>query len=75
MDQRPAKWRRDDVDFYRLEQTQFNAQILDGVNTTLFGYGGCVPGPTIRVTRGRKVREPPGLLGTLAVALAVGTLR
>ena len=55
MAQRPEKWRRDDVDFYRLEQTQFTAEILAGVRTTLFGYGGCAPGPTIRVPRGRKV--------------------
>jgi FtsP/CotA-like multicopper oxidase with cupredoxin domain len=55
MEQRPAKWRRDDVDFYRLEQRQFSAQILAGVNTALWGYSGCVPGPTIRVNRNRKV--------------------
>jgi spore coat protein A len=53
--QRPLKWQRDDVDFYRLEQTEFTAQILKGVDTKLWGYGGCVPGPTIRATRDRKV--------------------
>jgi spore coat protein A, manganese oxidase len=55
MEQRPAKWKRDDVDFYRLEQKQFTGQILKGVNTRLWGYAGVVPGPTIRATRGRKV--------------------
>src|SRR3954454_22454682 len=53
--QRPKKWQRDDVDFYRFEHRQFTAQILPGVNTRLFGYEGCVPGPTIRATRNRKV--------------------
>jgi FtsP/CotA-like multicopper oxidase with cupredoxin domain len=53
---RPAKWEnRTDVDFYRFEQVPFTAQVLAGVNTTLWGYAGCVPGPTIRATRGRKV--------------------
>jgi FtsP/CotA-like multicopper oxidase with cupredoxin domain len=55
MEQRPAKWKRDDVDFYRLEQKQFTGQILKGVNTRLWGYAGAVPGPTIRATRGRRV--------------------
>jgi spore coat protein A, manganese oxidase len=55
MEQRPAKWKRDDVDFYRLEQKQFTGQILKGVNTRLWGYAGAVPGPTIRATRGRTV--------------------
>jgi spore coat protein A, manganese oxidase len=55
MAQRPAKWQRDDVDFYRFEQVEFSAQILAGVNTKLFGYAGSVPGPTIRAKRNRKV--------------------
>src|SRR3712207_6259772 len=46
---RPLKWRNADVDYYRLEQKEFTAQILAGVNTKLFGYNGHVPGPTIRV--------------------------
>jgi spore coat protein A len=62
--QRPLKWQRADVDYYRLEQVAFSAQVLKGVNTQLFGYGtadasgrvvGSVPGPTIRVARDRKV--------------------
>jgi spore coat protein A len=55
MTQRPTKWQRDDVDFYRFEQVEFTAQILAGVNTKLFGYAGSVPGPTIRARRNRKV--------------------
>jgi spore coat protein A, manganese oxidase len=55
MEQRPAKWRSADVDFYRLEQKQFTGQLLKGVNTKLWGYSGVVPGPTIRATRGRRV--------------------
>ncbi len=55
MDQRPAKWRDEKVDFYRLEQKEVTAQILAGVNTKLFGYNGHIPGPTIRVNRNRKV--------------------
>jgi spore coat protein A, manganese oxidase len=55
MAQRPKKWQRDDVDFYRMEQVEFTAQILKGVNTKLWGYAGSVPGPTIRAARNRKV--------------------
>jgi FtsP/CotA-like multicopper oxidase with cupredoxin domain len=53
--QRPVKWRRDDVDFYRLEQVAVRAQILAGVTTQVWGYGGSVPGPTIRAIRNRTV--------------------
>ena len=60
MEQRPAKWQRSDVDYYRLEQTEFSAQVLKGVNTKLWGYGGCVPGPTIRATRNRKASPRSG---------------
>jgi spore coat protein A len=52
---RPTKWRNADVDFYRFEQVSVKASVLAGVTTTLFGYDGVVPGPTIRMNRGRKV--------------------
>jgi FtsP/CotA-like multicopper oxidase with cupredoxin domain len=50
--------------FIRIQQGAFDAQILKGVTTRLFGYGqvdgsgvfqGAVPGPTIRVGQNEKV--------------------
>jgi spore coat protein A, manganese oxidase len=51
------------TDYYELIQRQVNTQILPGVNTTLWGYNGLVPGPTIKVQQGRKtvVRQINGL--------------
>jgi spore coat protein A, manganese oxidase len=43
------------TDYYRIVQRQFTGQILPGVPTTLWGYNGQVPGPTIKVSRGRRV--------------------
>jgi FtsP/CotA-like multicopper oxidase with cupredoxin domain len=43
------------TDYYRVVQKPFVGQILPGVATTLWGYNGMVPGPTIRVHRGRRV--------------------
>ncbi|SFK57429.1 multicopper oxidase family protein [Geodermatophilus ruber] len=37
--------------FYEITQRPFRGQILPGVQTTLFGYNGMVPGPTIRARR------------------------
>ena len=44
-----------DTDYYRMTMRAFNASILPGLRTPMFGYEGLVPGPTIRATRGRKV--------------------
>jgi spore coat protein A, manganese oxidase len=42
------------TDYYRIVQRPFVGQILPGVNTPLWGYNGKVPGPTIKVHRGRR---------------------
>jgi len=43
-----------DTDYYRITQSEFVGEILPGVKTTLWGYNGMVPGPTIQVARNRK---------------------
>jgi FtsP/CotA-like multicopper oxidase with cupredoxin domain len=43
-----------DTDYYRIVQKEFDGEILPGVRTTMWGYNGLVPGPTIQVTKGRK---------------------
>jgi spore coat protein A len=43
------------TDYYRIVQKPFVGEILPRVPTTLWGYNGMVPGPTIRVQRGRRV--------------------
>jgi FtsP/CotA-like multicopper oxidase with cupredoxin domain len=55
---RPSRSRRDSdgqwVDVYELSMRRSRAQVLPGVTTTVFGYDGLVPGPTIKVRRGRR---------------------
>jgi len=41
-------------DYYEIEQRQARIEILPGKRTTIWGYQGMVPGPTIRVRQGRK---------------------
>ena len=43
-----------DTDLYALTQQQTTAEILPGLNTTIWGYNGITPGPTIVNRRGRK---------------------
>jgi spore coat protein A, manganese oxidase len=43
-----------DTDFYALTQQAAPAAILPGLTTTIWGYNGIAPGPTIVVPRGRK---------------------
>jgi spore coat protein A, manganese oxidase len=43
------------TDYYRITMSQVNGQVLPGVQTPLFAYNGTVPGPTIKVRRGREV--------------------
>jgi spore coat protein A, manganese oxidase len=38
-------------DYYNIEQRPFDAQILPGFTTRMWGYNGQFPGPTIRATR------------------------
>ena len=45
------------TDFYELSERMTNAKLLKGGRTTkMFGYNGHVPGPTIKATRGRRIR-------------------
>ena len=45
------------TDFYQLSQLMTDTKILKGGRTTkMFGYNGHVPGPTIKATRGRRIR-------------------
>ncbi len=41
------------TDYYRLAMTPLLAEVIPGYQTPMWGYGGEVPGPTIRVWRGR----------------------
>ena len=43
------------ADFYNVSVRQASAQILDGMNTTIWGYNGVFPGPTIEAHVGRRV--------------------
>ncbi|WP_243859806.1 multicopper oxidase family protein [Amycolatopsis arida] len=45
-----------DTDFYEVTASVASARILPGLRTQIWGYNGTFPGPTIRSTRGRKVR-------------------
>jgi spore coat protein A len=43
------------TDFYQMTMRQKKIEILPGIGTTIFGYDGIAPGPTIRATQGRQV--------------------
>jgi spore coat protein A, manganese oxidase len=43
-----------DADYYEIEQRVAHAIILPGLRTTIWGYNGVFPGPTIRARAGRK---------------------
>ncbi|KAI5795366.1 oxidase cueO precursor [Peziza echinospora] len=44
------------IDFYQITVQQFNKQIWDGKpSTSLVGYNGMYPGPTIKASRGREI--------------------
>jgi FtsP/CotA-like multicopper oxidase with cupredoxin domain len=55
---RPYKSERDKsgqwVDRYELTMRRGTAEILPGIQSTVFGYNGGTPGPTIKVRRGRR---------------------
>jgi FtsP/CotA-like multicopper oxidase with cupredoxin domain len=40
-------------DYYEMETRESTAAILPGKQTTIYGYNGIFPGPTIKATRGR----------------------
>ncbi len=44
-----------DTDFYEVTVRPQNARILDGLDTTIWGYDGIFPGPTIEARVGRRV--------------------
>ena len=44
------------TDYYRLTMEPVLADVLPGYKTPMWGYGGSVPGPTIRATQGRQAR-------------------
>ncbi len=43
------------ADYYTITMQQATQQILPGYTTTIWGYNGSFPGPTIRATVGRKI--------------------
>jgi FtsP/CotA-like multicopper oxidase with cupredoxin domain len=43
------------TDYYSIDMVPVQANIIDGLPTTMWGYNGAVPGPTIDVMQGRKV--------------------
>jgi FtsP/CotA-like multicopper oxidase with cupredoxin domain len=44
------------TDFYSMELGATSLEIIPGLRTQVFAYNGTVPGPTIRVDRGRQVK-------------------
>ncbi len=42
-------------DDYKMSMQAVDAEMIPGYKTTLFGYNGSVPGPTIQATQGRQV--------------------
>src|SRR5712692_3419531 len=45
----------DTLDFYRITMQQAEVEIVPGTRTTIWGYNGLYPGPTIRARSGRRV--------------------
>ena len=45
------------ADYYALEQRESSVEIIPGVRTRIWGYGGSFPGPTIEARRGRVYRR------------------
>ncbi len=43
------------LDFYRVTMQQAEVEIIPGTRTTIWGYNGLYPGPTIRARSGRRV--------------------
>jgi FtsP/CotA-like multicopper oxidase with cupredoxin domain len=63
---------------YVMEQRPFEAQIIPGYRTTMWGYNGQFPGPTIRATRGtpiavRQVNRLPEVHPALGYEAATST--
>jgi FtsP/CotA-like multicopper oxidase with cupredoxin domain len=67
-----------DTDFYAITQQAAAADILPGLKTTIWGYNGITPGPTIVAPRGRKtvvrhVNALPGVHPTLRYTVWTST--
>ncbi len=45
----------DTTDYYEMTMRAFNAEVIPGFQTMLFGYESTVPGPTVKVQQGRQV--------------------
>jgi FtsP/CotA-like multicopper oxidase with cupredoxin domain len=43
------------TDYYDMEQREARVEIIPGRQTTIWGYDGTFPGPTIKARRGRRV--------------------
>ncbi|MGY1741922.1 multicopper oxidase family protein [Blastococcus sp. SYSU D01050] len=52
----PAPTAAEERDVYDVTMRQFGAQLVPGFTTTMWGYQGMFPGPTIRVQRRRRAR-------------------
>ena len=50
-----ARWARVPTDYYEITPKEGEAEILPGLTTTLWGYDGIFPGPTIESRSGRKI--------------------
>src|SRR5260370_40564850 len=49
------EYSEDALDFYRVTMQQAEVGIIPGTTTTIWGYNGLYPGPTIRARSGRRV--------------------
>ncbi len=66
-----APFRTDEeTDYYKIAMAPMTAELIPGFRTPMYAYNGSVPGPTIRVQRGRQVavrhsNQLPGRHATL----------
>ncbi|MCW2647701.1 MAG: multicopper oxidase family protein [Pseudonocardiales bacterium] len=42
------------TDYYKVHMMAFQAEVIPGLHTVLWGYNGSVPGPTVHVNQGRR---------------------
>jgi spore coat protein A, manganese oxidase len=66
------------TDYYRMTQEEAQVEILPGLKTTIWGYNGSFPGPTIMARRGRQavvtVTNKLPLLGDTKAAYVCGDM-
>ncbi|HEY8746309.1 MAG TPA: multicopper oxidase domain-containing protein [Chloroflexota bacterium] len=67
-----------DTDYYQMTQEEARVEILSGLQTTIWGYNGSFPGPTIVARRGRQaivtITNKLPLLGATKVAYVCGDM-